>query len=81
MAVKTANAEFVGKFSARLGYLVVVTRMLIMDGNYGKRRRGGGVEWAGHRRVNRRRLPSRRVATVYAGNKILTLADNGSWVG
>lgn len=40
MPVKIANAEFVGKFSARLGYLVAVTRMLIMDGNYG----GGGEE-------------------------------------
>lgn len=81
MAVKIANAKFVGKFSARLGYLVIVTRMLIIDGNYGKRRCRGGVEWADHRRVNRRRLPSRHIATVYAGNKILTLAGNGSWVG
>lgn len=36
--VKFVNAKFVGKFSAGLGYLVVVTRtMLIMDGNRGKR--------------------------------------------
>lgn len=71
--MKILDAEFVGKFSARLGYLV----------DNGRKPRGtrGGAEQRVERGQQESKQETAAVAPVYAGNKILTLADNGSWVG